>query len=172
MHMTSKGGIHALFLAALATMSCNAGAEEILIQANTPYSDGAQVRDAVKDECQLETKLPGFIREYARANGMEVSLESGTLDTKKGKVLLVEITGVTAPGGGAWSGAKSMSIAGKLYDNGKMIGDFTGMRYSGGGFFGGYKGTCSIIGRCSKTLGKDVATWLKNPTSGAHLGDG
>jgi hypothetical protein len=103
---------------------------------------------------------------------MEVSLESGTLDTKKGKVLLVEITGVTAPGGGAWSGAKSMSIAGKLYDNGKMIGDFTGMRYSGGGFFGGYKGTCSIIGRCSKTLGKDVATWLKNPTSGAHLGDG
>lgn len=158
MYASRKAGFQGVILFAVLAISGHAGADEIRIQSSTPYAKSAQVRDAVKDECQLDTKLPGFVREYARANGTDVTLESGTLDTKKGKVLMLEITDVSAPGGGPWSGAKSMSVAGKLYDKGKLVGDFTGMRYSGGGFFGGYKGTCSIVGRCSKTLGKDIAT--------------
>jgi hypothetical protein len=152
-------------------MSGVAVADPIHIQASTPFAASAQVRDAVKQECQLDTKLPGFVQEFAQGNGIEVQLDSGTLDTKKGKALMMEITEVYAAGGGAWSGGKSMSIAGKLYENGKIVGDFTGRRVSGGGAFGGYKGTCSIIGRCSKALGKDVASWLANPTRNAHLGD-
>jgi hypothetical protein len=171
MYYSRNGAVQGIFLAAALAMSCNAGADEIRIQSSTPYAESAHVRDAVKAECQLDTKLPDFIREYASANGTEVKLEQGALDTKKGKVLMLEITEVNAAGGGAWSGAKSMSVAGKLYDGGKQVGDFTAMRYSGGGFFGGYKGTCSIVGRCSKTLGKDIADWLKNPTEHAHLGN-
>lgn len=171
MYTSRKGRIQGIFLSAAMAMSGHAGADSIRLQASTPYAKTAQVREAVKKDCQLDTKLPGFIRDYASANGLEVKLESGALDTRKGKVLLLEITDVKAAGGGAWSGAKSMSVAGKLYDSGKLVGDFTAMRYSGGGFFGGYKGTCSIVGRCSKTLGKDIATWLEHPAKNAHLGD-
>ena len=171
MYVSRKAVIHAVILAGSVAMNCSAGAEEIFIQAITPYAENAQVRDAVRQECELDSKLPAFVQQYAKANGMAVALKSDSLDTRKGKVLVLEITNVTAPGGGAWSGAKSMSIAGKLYDHGKLVGDFTGSRYSGGGFFGGYKGTCSIVGRCSKALGKDVADWLKNPVRDAHLGD-
>ena len=42
---------------------------------------------------------------------------------------------------------------------------------AGGGAFGGYKGTCSILGRCIKTLGSDIAKWLANPTMDAKLGN-
>ena len=42
---------------------------------------------------------------------------------------------------------------------------------SGGGVFGGYKGTCAIIGRGARAIGRDISTWLGNPTDGAELGD-
>jgi hypothetical protein len=62
-------------------------------------------------------------------------------------------------------------IKGSLSQRGKMLGDFKARRYSGGGMFGGYKGTCAILGRCVKTLGRDVAEWLAHPASQAVLGD-
>jgi hypothetical protein len=172
MLISNKHILISISLLIAATTSSNAIAEEILLNAKTPFAEHAQVREAVRSDCQLETKLPAFIKKFADSNDIQVALQTEPFDTNKGKVLLLEITNVYAQGGGAWSGSKAMSIAGKLYDNGNMIGDFTAMRYSGGGFFGGFKGTCSIIGRCSKTLGKDVANWLSNPTKNAHLGDG
>ena len=91
----------------------------------------------------------------------------GALDRKKGRVLALEITEVHAPGGGAFSGPKWMSVKGELFDNGKQIGSFRAKRLSTGGAFGGFKGTCAIIGRCSKTLGSDIAGWLGSPTPNA-----
>jgi len=35
-----------------------------------------------------------------------------------------------------------------------------------GGFGAGFKGSCSVLNRCTKTLGKDFADWLKG-----QLGD-
>jgi hypothetical protein len=86
-------------------------------------------------------------------------------------VLTIEIVNVHGTGGGAYSGAKSVVIEGTLQENGKVIGTFEGSRYSGGGFWGGFKGTCSILGRCVKALGNDVAIWMENPYKGAKLGD-
>jgi hypothetical protein len=62
-------------------------------------------------------------------------------------------------------------VKGSLSQKGKILGDFKARRYSGGGMFGGYKGTCAILRRCVKTLGKDVAEWLAQPTSQAVLCD-
>ncbi|MEJ2404442.1 MAG: hypothetical protein P8171_09165 [Candidatus Thiodiazotropha sp.] len=45
----------------------------------------------------------------------------------------------------------------ELFENGKKIGSF--------------KGTCSILGRCVKALGKDISEWLINPTMNARLGE-
>ena len=100
-----------------------------------------------------------------------VVLADDVTESTEGRVLHVEISSVVGPQGGAWSGAKSVTVEGKLTENGEVIGTFKGNRYSGGGAFGGYKGTCSILGRCAKTLGSDIAKWLAKPTMDARLGN-
>ena len=103
--------------------------------------------------------------------GSSVELVDGAVNRKSGRVLEMEITEVHAPGGGAFSGAKWMTVNGNLYDRGKSIGSFRAKRYSTGGAFGGFKGTCAIIGRCSKAIGDDIARWMAAPTPNANLGD-
>jgi hypothetical protein len=129
------------------------------------FAETSGVRAAVRNECKLETKVTRFLDEYSE----EVELvddPSGSKDR-----LELTITNVNAGGGGAWSGPKSMTVQGQLFQNGKPGPTFTASRYSGGGMFAAYKGTCSIVGRCAKAIGKDIAKWLENPTNDAALGD-
>lgn len=145
-----------------------AAAETVKIQRSIPFGSTAQVPAAVKDSCQLQTKVPEFVKEAA---GGSVELVDGPLNRKVGRVLEMEITEVHAPGGGAFSGPKWMSVKGELYDRGKQIGSFRAKRFTTGGAFGAFKGTCSIIGRCTKALGQDIASWLTAPTQNAEIGD-
>jgi hypothetical protein len=145
------------------------GAEQsgsIQVLRTIPFASESGVSQKVKDECQLETKVPQFLSSYSKS----VELVDGPLGPA-GRVLELKITQVHAPGGGAWSGAKSMTVKGTLRQDGEEIGNFIASRYSGGGAFGGYKGTCAIVGRCAKTIGKDIAAWLKNPGKDSRLGD-
>ena len=87
------------------------------------------------------------------------------------QILTMKIEEVQGAAGDAGYGAKSVVVKGSLSRKGKLLGDFKARRYSGGGMFGGYKGTCAILGRCVKILGKDVAEWLAHPTSQAVLDD-
>lgn len=142
-------------------------ADTLKVKSKIDYSDNAVVPTKVKQQCQLDTKLPIFLSKYDRS----VELVDGSLG-KAGRTLNIEITNVHAPGGGAWSGPKTMHIKGALYQDGKKTSSFHGSRYSTGGAFGGFKGTCSIVGRNAKALAKDISRWLKNPVDGAALGNG
>jgi len=134
------------------------------------FREDAYIRDAVKQECNLDGKLTQFIKESAAGQYANIISDTTTAPADA-QVLTVNIEEVEGSAGGAWSGAKVVLIKGSLTQNGKTLGDFKARRYSGGGMFGAYKGTCAILGRCVKTLGKDVATWLAQPTSKAMLGD-
>ncbi len=133
------------------------------------FTETSGASDNVKAECTLQTRLPQFIKDYAKK--MNVVLADDVTEETEGRVLQLEITGVLGFAGGAWSGPKTVTVEGTLTENGEVIGTFVAMRYSGGGAFGGAKGTCSILGRCIKTLGSDIAKWLANPTMDARLGD-
>ena len=135
-----------------------------------PFADDSGASGKVKAECTLETRLPQFIAEAAR-RGVEVVIGPAPEEGAAGKFLYLEFSNVLGAGGGAWSGPKSVTVEGKLIENGEVIGSFIASRYSTGGAFGGYKGTCSILGRCIKALGKDIAGWLRSPTMDARLGD-
>lgn len=134
------------------------------------FKDESYIRDAVKQECDLDGKLNQFIKESAARNYATIltDTEIGPADAKVLKVTIEEVEGAA---GGAWSGPKTVTITGTLTENGKELGDFKARRYSGGGMFGAYKGTCAILGRCVKTLGRDVAEWMTHPTAKAVLGD-
>ncbi len=145
-----------------------AGEDTVFLQRVATYAKDAAVSGAVRRECDLESKVPLFVKKYARGG---VEYVDNAAAVKNGKVLVIKITDVIGAGGGAWSGSKSLTIRGVLKDNGKEVADFHARRISGGGAFGGFKGTCSILGRNAKALGKDVALWLRNPAPGAKLGD-
>ena len=66
---------------------------------------------------------------------------------------------------------KGITLTGKLFENDRVIASLSAMRSSGGGAFGGFKGSCAVLNRCAETLAKDIATWLGNPTTGARLGE-
>jgi hypothetical protein len=134
------------------------------------FEKDSYVRDAVKKECNLTGKLSQFIEQNASSQYANILTDSKS-GQRNAQILTIEIGQVQGGGGGAWSGAKVVTVSGKLTQNGRVLGDFKGRRYSGGGMFGAYKGTCAILGRCVRTLGKDIASWLQNPSSKAVLGD-
>ena len=168
--LRSRIAIFTVFAAGMIALAApqSAAAETVKIRRSIPYAANAAVPPAVRDQCALETKVPEFIQEAA---GGSVELVDGAPNRLRGRVLELEITEVHAPGGGAFSGPKWMTVKGDLYDRGKAIGSFRAKRLSTGGAFGGFKGTCAIIGRCSKAIGQDIAGWLGSPSANALLGD-
>jgi hypothetical protein len=148
-----------------------AGEGTLTVAKKAPYNKSLSVPDAVRAECALETKVPEFVQEFAKKGFDNVVLTDAVSAKTAGKALSMKIVDITGTGGGAWSGPKHVTIEGTLWQNGKVAGTFVASRYSGGGAFGGYKGTCAILGRCAKALGKDVATWALAPNMDARLGD-
>lgn len=153
-------------------VSAAAMASPVVVTSSVAYSKHSGASTAVKKECIIDKQLPDFVEQYASKHDIAVVQKDGKVSSKgKGKVLVVEFDGIVASAGGVFSGAKSVTVKGALYKSGKKIGSFEGRRTSGGGAVFGYKGTCSILGRCVKALGKDIADWLVKPTMNARLGE-
>lgn len=143
--------------------------EAVQLKSTIDFDESAHVRPDVKDQCELQTKVPHFVKEYADSEGLDVQLVD-TLSSG-GRVLEIQIAD-TYETGNAWTGrSKGLDVEGRLLEDGKVIGSFRDRRSTRGGAFGGYKGNCAFFGRCAKTIGKDIAGWLKSPTMNARLGE-
>lgn len=147
------------------SLSATAMAEGLNIKGTIPFTATSGARDAVKAECNLEHKVPEFVKKYA-AKGFDSIKYVTDAKASKGKSLDMAISHVHAPGGGRWSGPKSMTVTGTLYDSGKKIGSFEVRRSSSRG-----GGTCSFLARSAKTIGKDIGKWLAAPSMNARLGE-
>lgn len=156
----------------LAFAAAPAFAQSVQVQSSIPYAADADIANKVRDECtQLNTQLAEFTQEFGRENGVQVQLVE-TLDTSApGRVLQMEIVDAVSMGNAFIGHQKYSRVRGVLFENGQQIADFRGRRNSMGGAFAGYKGSCSVLGRTVKALGKDIAQWLANPQAGAQLGD-
>jgi hypothetical protein len=137
-----------------------------------PYKKDANIALRIRQECNINQQLSEFIQSYGEDAGINV-VRMPKINTKdKGKNLQIEIVNAVSRGNAFIGHRKFTSIKGSLYDDGKKVAGFSAARVSGGGFMGGFKGSCSVLGRTVKVLGKDIAFWLKNPIDGIHLGDG
>jgi hypothetical protein len=159
----------AVFLTAIVAVSwlSPAQADTVTIAKSVPFAEDSGATDNVKEECEMQTRLPEYIRKEGKRK-VDVELAEGSLDDVAGKVLHLEITNVFAPGGGAYSGSKSVIVAGELKEDGELIASMTVRRHS---LIGMMPGTCSIMKRIVKKLGEDIAIWLAAPTMDAELGD-
>jgi hypothetical protein len=147
----------------LGASQASAGAEgAIQIPRNVPYSNEASVAQNVRTECtDLGTKLAASLHRYATKYGVPTVVVDETGPTEQGRVFHVQITNIFSAGNAFIGHRKSMAARGELFEDGVSKGrvDFT--RNSGGGFGAGFKGSCSVLGRCTKTLGNDFARWLE-----------
>ena len=139
-------------------------AEKVKILETIPFSEVASVPEAVRNQCKLGERTSVYLDKYSKNIERVETLGEG-------RYLDLEITDVFAPGGGAWSGPKWVEVYGTLIEGEKEIATFRAKRFSTGGVFGGFMGTCKILNRCSKALGRDISYWLKNPVDHAELGD-
>jgi len=155
-----------LFIAlCLASSSAFAGERrQVLLETPVTYASGASVVERVKDECHIDDMLTRRVGEaLARLN----RTGDGTIDANRtagdAQVLRLQITYVMGVGGGAWTGPKAISVSADLIDNGKVVRHTKFKRWSVGGVWGAFKGTCSILDRTTVVIGKDLRRWVHNP---------
>ena len=163
--MDSKAIVVAAAIASGASLTAGVRAEEaLLVQA--VLDPNVHVVEAVKRDCALDTMVGDWVLEsVSKKHPGSKKLQQGA-SAGKDRVLKVTIVNVVGVGGGAYSGPKSMTVRAELLQSGKVIATTTKERTSGGGAFGGMKGTCQIFGRVAKTLGSDVAGWLPSAVKG------
>ncbi len=155
---------------AFAMLASSAAAETLTMSRPVDFADGMMVRDAVRNECRLQEKVPDYIAQFARGNGTQIVFSAEEVAAAKGRVLLLEIIEVSEMGNAMSGRQKSMTISGQLHENGELIGSFRARRATMGGFMGAYMGNCSFFHRCAKALGKDVSRWLSAPQMDSVLG--
>lgn len=147
-------------------------ADTVRVASRTPYAEDAEISSKIRTECvQLQTQLPAFTAQFGKEFGVSVALADGVSPQDGGRVLELEIYEAVSMGNAFIGHQKYSKVRGTLYQDGRKVASFKGMRNSMGGAFGGYKGSCSVLGRTVKALGKDIAQWLGNPQDGAQLGD-
>ena len=143
----------------------------VVIPASVPYSN----KDAIDSAIVAECNLPGKTTEQLMQHLAKAGIEGKTVDSPKpdagDNVLLLEIAAAQSSGNAFVGHFKGVTVTGKLFQKGKQVASFVATRKSSGGAFGGFKGACSVLGRCVDTIGKDIAGWLGSPVDGAKLGD-
>lgn len=153
---------------ALLLASGSALANPVQLQRPVPYAEENDVSNAVKQECALGEHLADFIKEYAQG---PIEFTSGEPDVASGRVLKVEIVDAISMGNAFMGHQKSTRVRGALYQDGEKVASFRARRNSMGGAFAGFKGSCSVLGRTIKVIGRDIGQWLNAPVDGANLGD-
>ena len=145
-------------------------ASETYVQKAVPYSGDSIVAGNIKRECSVDTQLAAALKRFADASGNGIQLVD-SLDVAAGQALRMEIVDAQSAGN-AWIGhRKSVTVQGWLSRDGQQVATFIARRNSGGGFAGGFKGSCSVLERTVNAIGRDISEWLKNPVDGAQLGD-
>lgn len=153
----SLGGCVVVLAGLLVASSALAGVQ---VARTIAFAPSAGASDNVKQECQLQTQVPAAIQQA----GTDVQLVDAP--NKSGRALELTISELHAPGGGIFSGPKWMTVEGKLYEKGKLIGSFRAKRHSTA-----LKSTCGTLARISLAIGQNIAAWLNAPTMDAELGD-
>jgi len=144
----------------------------VTINTEIPFSKDNRVAENIKSECQLPKQLADFIDSYSTEKGIKITRNANLTKDSSGPVLMVNIID-SVSSGNAFTGHRKLSrVKGELYKDGQLYASFEGQRHSGGGAFGGWKGSCSVLGRTVKALGKDISGFLMAPRMDARIGEG
>ena len=147
----------ALVCVAVLLIPAHAGAKLVTIMP-VEFAETSEVSEEVEAECQLPWALGWSVLEYAMKKMTVVNTKDPSYSPPPwrpgGRVLRMEIAHV---------GVKSVTVEGKLTENGEIIGTFIASRAT-------RSNTCRKLEKTLKAIAKDIAKWLPNPTMDAKLG--
>ncbi len=147
--------------------SVSADAKTVYISSKAKY-DGP-IAPNIKAECSIDSQVMTWIQKYAAKHNINVVINGKP--KANDTVLKIYIIDAISAGNAGMGHNKYVTIYGKLYEGKKLKSSFKAARRSGGGYFGAYRSSCSVLGSCAKTLGRDTAGWLANPINKSKLGD-
>ncbi len=147
----------------------NLNGKTIYIRPLVNYAPRSNVRRNIKEECTLPKALSDNIVKNSLNNGLDVRIKRRI--RRNEFQLKVQIEEAVSAGNAFVGHNKFVVISGAITKGKRVYYTFDAARLSGGGYFGAYRSSCSVLGRIAKALGKDVAIWLKNPYDNAKLGD-
>jgi hypothetical protein len=147
-------------IAALCMAHASIAQEKIAVLVPAMLDPSAPIVDSVKRECNVESMIGNEVFQRVSEKYPGTAQFQNPGQAGDGYVLKVTITSVIGAGGGAWSGRKAISIRADVLQNSNVAATKNLSRESGGGWLGGYQGTCSIMDRIAVALGKDVAAWM------------
>ncbi|MEM6708446.1 MAG: hypothetical protein AAF648_06645 [Pseudomonadota bacterium] len=149
-----------MFLVFLSSYAQAAG-PSVAVVSNVPFSEPGRVAANVRTECtELGTKLSKFLVQFSKKKLVTIEQVNAIDLAASGYTLDLKIDDAVSMGNAFQGHAKFMQATGVLYRDGKEVARTTFTRNSMGGAFAAYKGSCSVLGRNSKALGKDFAQWL------------
>lgn len=136
----------------------------VLVPSSIPYQKEDTAKENIRRECTWNTTMPQYL---AKKSDGRVQVADKNIDTANDKKLMLVATHLHVIGGGGWTGPKWLSLEGKLFEKGKLIGNFDARRQTVRGSFK----TCGTLESLSEEIGDDILEWLKNPGLNAKLGD-
>lgn len=151
----------ALFVALLPFASF-AQSDVLLVSPIADYAANSSVPENVKSECTLPAAQSESVLAALNAAGITAKAAPSNAVPARGRFLKLEITGAISAGNMFIGHRKQVTTAAHLFVNGKEIAQTSKTRDSSGGVFAGYRGSCSVLHRCTNTLGKDIAEWMKS----------
>jgi len=144
----------------IALVPCAGLGQALLVSPAAGY--GTAVADNIKGECKLsETQSEAVLKQLAAA-GVPAQAAASDAVPATGRYLQLRIESAMSAGNAFTGHRKQVTTSARLFENGKEVAQTTLSRDSGGGAFGGYKGSCNVLRRCAITLGKDIAGWVRN----------
>lgn len=142
-------------------ISAIANSKDIAVTAKADFRDASIIPSKIRSECtDLGSSLAQSTKKYLEEAGWQVALGENAEIQKSGNAIKLEILNAVSAGNAFVGHHKSVTIAATLYKDGKLVDTYTATRDSGGGFAGGFKGSCPVLYRCTTTLGSDIAKWL------------
>ncbi len=147
----------------VALLPLTAIADTLLVSPEASYANGgAGVPENIKNECGLPAAQTQAVLNALNASGITAQVAAGDAIPKQGRVVQLNIESAISAGNAFIGHRKQVVTSARLFVNGKETAKQTFTRDSGGGVFAGYKGSCSVLYRCTTTLGKDIASWVQS----------
>ena len=145
----------------LALVPFGASADQVLVAPSADYAPSSGVAEKIKSECNLPAaQSEAVVKELVAAGISAQSATSGAIP-KTGRYLQLRIESAISAGNAFTGHKKQVTTSAHLFQNGKEVAQTTKTRDSMGGVFAGYRGSCSVLHRCTNVLGKDIADWMK-----------
>jgi len=130
-----------------------------------PYESGIEVRRAIRKECDLERRVAHEIA--AETRGRFSAMKRAPVVNADSPGLALDLKIINVEGGpGAERGNKTLTVAGTLYEDGKVAGSFTATRRTRHG-----RHACRMFWEDIEEIAEDVSRWIAAPTLDAYLGD-